>query len=45
MGYKGVGDCTKIHKWCGNKLLCKSKGYRGTNDWSKVTCKKCKRLR
>jgi hypothetical protein len=44
MGYKGVGDRTKIHysnkklKW---KPMCGSVGYRTSNKWPLVDCKKC----
>lgn len=44
MGYRGVGDYTKIHysnkglKW---HPICGSKGYRTADDWDLVDCKKC----
>lgn len=44
MGYEGVGNNTVIH-YSNNKLrwisLCKTNGYRSTDDWNKVNCKRC----
>ena len=44
MGYKGVGDYTKIHYLnlkTMKKALCGTIPYRHVDDWSMVTCKKC----
>ena len=44
MGYKGVGDDTKIHysrEVFGFNPICGSRGYRTSEKIELVTCKKC----